>query len=199
MSNGDHIAGDGAPEAPRQKCCVKKFDAPLNRGGQRDGKNADGTVYLYEHFEVEAEFENAPSPCACRCCEYRQYIKGEVQVDKNPIQIDLIDPANPANTIPLSTAGFYEDYRDYGGGLMRDGHRTEDPKAGMPGIDKYTPDRATGCAYATTDEPGFRNAPDGHCYRADLTFKGAIVAVCPGGECAGCIEKEWTVTLKKNF
>ncbi len=196
MSNGDHAASG---EAPRLKCCVKKFDAPINRSGQQDGKNPNGKVYLYEHFEVKAEFENAPPPCACKCCEYRQYLKGEAWMDKNSIHVDLLDPSDPTKTIPLSPVDFHEDYRNYDSGPMRDGHRTEDPKAGMPGIDKYTPDRATGCAYATIDKPGFHNADDGHCYRADLTFKGAIVAVCPGGECAGCAEKEWTINLKKNF
>lgn len=188
----------GTNGGARSKCCVTSFNAPTNRTGQRDGHNADGTVYLYEHFEVTAEFSST-EPCECSCCEYRQYIRGSWWYDGNLQTLDLVDPNDTTRRIQLSPDTFHEDYRDYSGSLVRCGHRGE---AG-PATESYTnadgtTNRAGGCHYRLVDEPGWKGAADGHCYRAEFTFRGEIISTCEGG-CEGCASQEWTVNLEENF
>ena len=120
-------------------------------------------------------------------------------MDGNDITIDLVDPNDNTKTIEMSNTDFNEDYRNYSGTFVRYGHRSETRSAAeLYSTDGTTADRANGCKYHLTDEPGWKNAPAGHRYKLEFTFRGEIVNTCEA-ECDGCEQKEWTVSLDKSF
>lgn len=89
-------------EKSRDVCCVKKFNPPTARSGQRvqrtialvplppgqAGPPAPVIVQerVFEYFEMEAEFDGRRVErtlaerldCCCRCCEYRQFVTWRV-------------------------------------------------------------------------------------------------------------------------
>lgn len=192
------------------KCGVQSFDAPVPSPTDHTGPGV-----LYKHFEVDATFKSAP-PYECSCCEYQQRIKGAAFVDGNKIEVKLRTPdpnavgpfppgGHPTVEIPLDENTYHEDYRDYGDGhgANRYGHRDETTTAdeeytkGGSGPDAATPDRATGCHYHMTDEPGFRGCQPGHTYKIDFTFEMKIVKAVACELCDGCQTKELAVRLEK--
>lgn len=164
-------------------CIVSSFDTPTNRSGQTVTPNADGTSDANESFEMKASFKGS-YPGECRCCEYRQYVKGYFQVQK---------PGGNWKTVPLELRwGVMLDqntYNEDGKGTLAYGLRDQ------PGIgDNYTPlPRTTGCSYSGSDAPGFKNLPKGVAFSAWLDFQGKIIDVCHENKVANT--KEWTVHL----
>jgi hypothetical protein len=134
-------------------------------------------------WTVDATFDST-APYMCHCCEYHQMIRsstsaatsGGAAVDGNNVQVQLVDPANPNGaTLPLGATP-NEDYRNYGGTLVRYGHRGEPQSADESYTDPATGmmDRNNGCQYHGHDHPGWQNPAAGHHYSLDWVFRGEI-------------------------
>ncbi|MBN2173201.1 MAG: hypothetical protein JW731_03665 [Bacteroidales bacterium] len=193
------VIGLQAQTGPR--CCVTSFVTPddsTNPAQLIDTVFPSGNGSLYGQFNVTAEFSNT-EPCLCRCCEYRQEVKGEFWYDGNKIDIDLVDPSDTTKRKRMSKDSYGEDYRDYKGNKVRYGHRGESRSADEKyTTDGTTVDRQNGCRYWMNDEPGWKSTRRGHSYKIDLKFRGSIVSTCEGG-CDNCGQKEWAVKLEKTF
>lgn len=111
-------------------------------------------------FTMEAQFSSKP-PCDCKCCQYRQYIKGEVKLNGKKV----------ANPVPLSKTKWHE---DGGGDGSRYGHRDGENTRG----DAYSPSRATGCVYKGEDHPTIFGMEPGDTYLMDYKFYGRITDFC---------------------
>jgi len=192
-------------EVKEVKCGVLTFNDPSTTLS-----DITGGTNCKKHFTADATFDpNAPH--ACKCCEFRQYVKGGFAVDGNkvPVKLVAVDPTavgpfaagtEPTVEIDLDTV-FHEDWRDYPRvGKTRYGHRNERGKAadkfskGGSGADAPNVDD-NGCSYHMLDEPGFDNCQSGHSYTVDLTFKDEVVSVCTG--CDGCKSYEFVAKVTK--
>jgi hypothetical protein len=152
----------------KPKCCVTRFEAPLNSRRDATAKS--------EFFEMEADFAASPEPCTCTCCEYRQFVRGAFrnaagrvvpfQLPSGPLDPDEYQEDGVIGQKPDGSPGYYG-HRDY-----------------QQDYDRYVND---GCGYRAHDEPG---CPADQTLRAE--FLGLIVDVCRGV----VVEKRtWVVDL----
>lgn len=164
-----------------KKCCLKLFDAPAKRSVTKN------PTQLMESFEMKAEFNSAPDPCLCPCCEYRQYVRGKFTMrgkkedhalpDGDLHETDYREDGIP-NEHGAGKHGYY-------------GHRDDNPQEDG---DKYTPKRSDGCVYYGWDEPGWDPTPANAPCTVDLEFLGLIIDTCKG-EVTDV--RQWTVKLSR--
>jgi hypothetical protein len=140
------------------------YAIPANRSGCTTVGNKRG-----ESFEMNADFQGTGSS-ECRCCEYRQYVRGYGRYRANS--------ASPWTTVnhllrwgvPLSPVNYNEDGFSNGSAY---GYRAFNGCS-----DDFLPHpRTTGCQYRGTDYPGL-TLPTGYQYDVQLDFIGQIVDVC---------------------
>jgi hypothetical protein len=154
------------------------------------------------HFEANATFNSTAPDFACRCCEFRQKIKGSVSKDGNKLTVKLLGPVGPpphpeflpdgapTQKVNLSETTYQEDYADYGDGPGRYGHRStstfseDNYKKGGSGADADELDAAGGCKYYMSDKPGIDECDPKHSYKVDLYFEDKIITTCE--LCDGC-------------
>jgi hypothetical protein len=146
-----------------RRCCVKTFDVPANRSGRQ----WDGTT-LFETFEMNAIFGEGLC-CRCRCCEYRQEIRGSFAIGGAPWILQLPrGPLGPTAWMEDGVPNWFGPGRHF-----RYGHR-RDPGTGT---DIYRPNRRDGCEYAGWDRPFVRGALP---LAINLEFRGRIIDICTG-------------------
>jgi hypothetical protein len=151
---------------PAQKCCLTRFAVPTGRSGNQVTRPSPGRRKAGERFKMEADFGGASAPCMCKCCEYRQYVRGYVKY-RDQIQRHMLPSGE------LSATDFKEDGITSPPPGPHFGHRDE-PEAAD---DRYLPARADGCEYRGSDFPGLTGAP-GERFEIKLEFKGEIIDVC---------------------
>ncbi|MBE0660802.1 MAG: hypothetical protein IH602_24120 [Bryobacteraceae bacterium] len=164
---------------PAKKCCVDRFalpPAPLVNDVIRPSAGVRRTV---TPFKMEADFSSATAGCECKCCEYKQSVRGYFMYDGQPLKHML-----PSGE--MSETEFKEDGITNPPPGPHFGHRDEIGAAD----DRYLPARADGCEYRGTDNPGIRGAP-GVRFEVNLEFKGEIIDVCNNR--AVLREATWTV------
>ena len=172
------LAESGALQVPTDRA---GWSAPTPQG--------DGTNRVGEFFRMEADFVEGPHPTMCAAGEYRQYVRGAF-MRLNPVS-GLLTPVvhqlpNPRSTpaaplpprpmLPMPPAGaasdnFLEDGNSAGNWLY--GHR-RNPAANPGPHNQFLPDRANGCEFRGTDNPGYSNVP-GTFYFVWLDFRGQAV------------------------
>ena len=161
-------------------------------------------------FTADATFDPTAPNYKCKCCEFRQKIKGAFYRDGNKISFKLLGPTgmgpHPEFLLPgaattpteMSETDYQEDYVDYGTGPARYGHRDQLTAAdqsytkGGAGADATTPD-ASGCGYTMRDTPGFSNCIPGHSYKVDVKFEDKIITTCE--LCDGCKSIETAIKV----
>ena len=161
---------------PPKKCEVLTFNVP------KDLTACTTTSPFGVDFKMEATFKNA-----CECCEYRQYVKGELKRNKRVVPFQL----GPGEK--LEKDNFNEDcLRNPGTSNTYYGHRDEAKNTIASTSDEYTNpnDRKTGCNYDGVDTPQMP-ARAGVSVRLNVTFRGQIIDTCDGN----AIKKttEWDV------
>ena len=117
--------------------------------------------------------------CKCKCCEYRQYVKGYGKVNGNILRKRL----SLSGADELDPDKFVED------GPRPYGHR--DSKEGNRPNDTYAEKRADGCEYTGRDVPGLFDLNPGDKYELHLDFESKIVDVC--NDNAEVEKKTWTI------
>lgn len=164
------------------RCEVIEISIPAF--GAQCGESWHSPVWrIYTYFSMFAAFSGA-WPSRCKCCEYRQYIKGYFERSWSP--------TGPWNLVQKElTPGNYLNklfYQEDGDGVNPYGHRSGTNQVD----DMYTPlPRTTGCTYNGNDIPGMSVFP-GEYYRFELHFRGLIIDFCDLH--APPIEKTWTVS-----
>ena len=145
----------------RAQCSVKRFEAPLNTVANAPVKS--------ELFEVEADFNDRGKIDRCRCCEYRQFVRGTF-TDANAAAVPFDMASGPVDPTVYREDGYADEFGAGKNGFY--GHR-----------DTSTP----GDLYETTQRPH----PDCH-YRgneragcpptdtAHLEYVGLVVDRCRG-------------------
>ena len=156
----------------RRRCCVRRFEAPLN-------SSADPTVKS-EYFEIEADFGARRRRCRCGCCEYRQYVRGTFNDSAGaPVPFDM--PSGPLDPARYCEDGFIDEFGPGKHGYY--GHRD----TSSPG-DEYTgTGAAKGCTYRARETASCPPAEGAH-----LEFLGLIIDVCRGTVAA---KRTWVVDL----
>jgi hypothetical protein len=155
-------------------------------------------------FNMHAQFSGS-----CKSCEYRQLIRGYVRY-KQPGGAWYFDNKPLAPNVFLDMNTFQEDgYREGSPGhykYFRAGHRNDAPASDSSSptgffyfpSDQYSPTRASGCNYDSTDQPSAL-APKTAAvdFQAHFEFKGQIVQVDANGNQVGDPLREvtWTVDL----
>jgi hypothetical protein len=144
---------------PKPRACITNERIPDNQTSFQifQGHAAD-------HFEMNIDWNNTDSECECRCGEYRQFVKGHININGKKQPKLLWGGATLEENV----------YHEDGDGTTRYGHRNEAETS----IDRFIgPDRATGCSYRGRDMPGLE-APSGTRLDMSLTFKGQTYDVC---------------------
>jgi len=182
----------GIRGAPAETCTLLSFDAPKNPTGCVTTPQPMNRFSVHSDFRMEAEFQTA-----CHCCEYRQFVSGELSVRRglNPIR-KLVHPLGPGVLMHATilredgarkTPGFSGNWNG------RYGHRT-DPVNGINTVakDQYVNpiNRATGCKYEGKDAPGVYNLVAGEQPSFVFSFQGKIHDFCQGVDVQ---TKGWTV------
>jgi hypothetical protein len=146
----------------RPQCCVKDFDAPQNSA-------TDATVKS-EYFEIDADFAVRGRRCVCRCCEYRQFVRGAFRAAAGRV-IPFPLPDGPLDVNEFQEDGVIDEFGrgEHGFYGRRDRDRQRDG-------DRYDmPDAEEGCRYRANDTPGCRPT---ETLRAE--FLGLVVDTCQG-------------------
>lgn len=68
-------------QEPREECCVLSFTTPTGElPTLKVPDQKSGTVEIYaKGWTIEATFKEG-APCKCKCCEYRQFVKGHIRI-----------------------------------------------------------------------------------------------------------------------
>jgi hypothetical protein len=159
----------------KPRCCVKRFEAPLN-------VIADAAVKS-EDFEIAASFgPRTPRSrgCQCNCCEYRQYVRGTFSdAAAAPVRFDM--PSGALDPTTYCEDGSIDEFGPGKPGYY--GHRG----TSSPG-DTYSGAGATkGCSYSASETVRCPTSEGVH-----LDFLGLIVDRCRGRVVAA---RKWTVDL----
>jgi hypothetical protein len=154
-----------------EKCCLRIFNDPANINHHDPatfGRNA-------EDFDMIAAFEQIRAECFCRCCEYRQFVRGSF------FRPDGSRFAHPLLDAPMAQNDYREDGMPAGdprlppswpaGQGLAYGHRD------LPDFptDHYTINRPQGCDYNGHDRPSCPAT-----WTARLDFIGLIIDTCRG-------------------
>jgi len=198
--SGTPPAGSAPPaEAPPQgRCCVESFETPKDEfpNGQVptdtvELNNPDAgkfRIYLAEGWKVKAKFSSTPEPCNCDCCEYRQYVKGHVNLifnageenewvlDQNP-ELDFVIPEGGGDPEPvkLNDENFLED------SVPNHKDPTEPHNYGHKPSQGIMPEAYRDCYYWNVDTPKSRVIPFMDItVDIDIKFQGKIIDICTG-------------------
>lgn len=172
LQKGDSFPGRRRPSFPflsflrRIKCCVRRFDVPLNTSTDPAAKR--------ETFDIEAEFQEQPGRCRCDCCEYRQYVRGTF-TDAGGANVRFGMPSGALQAKRFCEDGSIDEFSPGGNGLY--GHRG----SSTPG-DAYG---GPGCEYRGNEAV---SCPPGDSVQVE--FLGVLVDTCQGRVVA---TKKWTV------
>ncbi len=185
---------------PKSKCCVVSTDYPIPPTpkaviGKTDFPLAFGAVSFKAHFKMKAEFQEGgavdfgtletPRVCRCRCCEYRQEIRGFFKIN---------DVDQKINGRVLHQDDWREDRTQAEPAGRAYGHRLEG--ANIP-ADQYIapPNREEGCKYEGSDSPGVDPivVTAKTIIEGNLEFKGYIIDVCREGYTID--EKLWDISF----
>ena len=142
----------------RPKCCIQRFDAPLNVDTDATAKS--------EHFEIEADFATRARKCRCKCCEYRQYVRGTF-TDANGAAVRFDMPSGALDPVKYCEDGAIDEFGAGKPGYY--GHRD----TSSPGDDYSGTGAEAGCGYCGNENAGCPPAESAH-----LEYVGLIVDVC---------------------
>jgi hypothetical protein len=154
------------PPPLRPRCCVRRFDAPLNPTTNATARS--------ESFELEAEFLARARRCRCTCCEYRQFVRGTFS-DATGAAVRFDMPSGALDAVKYCEDGTIDEFGPGRHGYY--GHR-----------DTSTPgDAYSGCTYSANETPSCPPTDGVH-----LEFLGLIVDRCRGTLVA---KRKWVVDL----
>ena len=156
----------------RSRCCVRRFEAPLNAITDPAVKS--------EQFEMEADFLSRARRCRCKCCEYRQFVRGTF-TDANGAAVRFDMPSGPLDPARYCEDGAIDEFGPGNHGYY--GHRDTSSTG-----DEYTGSGSSaGCTYRATETPGCPPTEGAH-----LEFLGLIIDRCRGTVAA---KRTWVVDL----
>lgn len=172
---------------PRRRACVNLSSIDLPTGTLRP--NPAMPAYLHTPFVMNMDFTNDPATgCLCECGEYRQFVRGYFRtIEMNGNRTDRRHVL--AGGAVMSESLFQE---DGGNGAPGYGHRNSvyrvnpnrDPDEQEGYNDRFLPDRANGCQYRGTDNPGVMvgdGYPPGATVIVHLDFMALPVDTCQPG------------------
>ncbi|MET7474884.1 hemopexin repeat-containing protein [Streptomyces sp. NPDC005648] len=152
-------------------------------------------------FDMHAVFTEA-NPSIPACGEYRQYVRGVLEVNGQPVRFVLRENGVPAPRLmrPRPGPGSTDDNFQEDGQAASNpdnpfhvdldyGHRNASVGNGNRN-DMYLLDRRSGAEYVGRDTPG-GNGPAGIFFKIDVDFRGQLIDVCNGGTVL--FTREWTV------
>lgn len=155
-------------------------------------------------FEMHAVFTDA-NPSVPACGEYRQYIRGELEVNGQPVRFITKENGVPAPRLmrPRPGPGSTDD------NFIEDGQAASNPanpfhvdldyghrnaSVGNGNVnDMYVPKRRSGAQYVGRDTPQGTGAA-GTFFKIDVDFRGQLIDVCNGGTVL--FTREWTVNCR---
>jgi hypothetical protein len=153
----------------RTGCCTRRFEAPHNRSVDATAKN--------EHFEMEADFSASGSRCRCKCCEYRQFVRGTF-TDGAGASVRFDMPSGALDPARYCEDGAIDEFGTGKHGYY--GHRA----TSSPGDEYGSQD---GCKYRANETPSCPPTEG-----AQLEFIGLVVDRCRRRVVA---KREWVVDL----
>jgi hypothetical protein len=156
----------------RAGCCVRRFDAPVN-------SIADAAVKS-ESFEMEGEFSTRGRRCRCKCCEYRQFVRGTF-TDANGAAVQFDMPSGPLDATRYCEDGTVDEFGPGRHGYY--GHRD----TSSPGDDYSGAGASAGCTYNGSETASCPPTEGAH-----LEYLGLIVDRCRGTVTA---KRTWVVDL----
>jgi hypothetical protein len=156
----------------RPGCCVRRFEAPATQIVDEAVKTAE--------FATEADFGSRGRRCRCKCCEYRQFVRGTfTDAGGAPVQFDM--PSGGLSPTTYCEDGAIDEFGAGKHGYY--GHRSTSTAG-----DEYSgTGAAAGCTYRGREAAG---CPPGET--AHLEFLGLVVDVCRGTVVA---KRTWTIDL----
>jgi hypothetical protein len=156
----------------RGRCCVKRFEAPLNVSTNATAKS--------ESFEIEADFIARAPKCRCGCCEYRQFVRGTFSdAGGAAVRFDL--PSGGLDPVTWCEDGAID---EFGAGA----HGYYGRRATSSSGDAYGgTGTSQGCKYRANETPSCPPTDGVH-----LEFLGLVVDTCRGTVAA---KKTWAVDL----
>lgn len=155
-------------QSRRPRCCVSRFEVPFNVAADPSVKS--------ERFEIEADFLSRRRKCSCKCCEYRQYVRGTF-TDANGATVRFDMPSGALDPTRYCEDGSTDEFGASAHGYY--GHRTTDTSGDTYG--------KKGCSYRG-DETASCPPTEG----AHLEYLGLVVDVCRSVVVA---KRTWTVDL----
>lgn len=163
----------------KKKCCPDRIVCKVTyvHGLAEDY----GVAWKSALLDVYAEWADAPPPCVCDCCVYRQYVKG-YHTDGQGVKFGADRIHKLAPNVSLKEDEFQED-----GGQLQDGSWVKwgHEMAGLASLEEYRP-----CSVKLRDFINARPADIG----VYLTFK---LRIEPSPDCEGeALEEIVTVTMK---
>ncbi|MEU0084734.1 hemopexin repeat-containing protein [Streptomyces sp. NPDC006274] len=167
-------------------------------------KRTQPNVRCGGEFDMHAVFTDA-DPSVPACGEYRQFVRGELEVNGQPVAYITKENGVPSPRLMRSRPGpgstddhFTEDGQaasspsnpfhvdlDYGHRNASVGNENRN--------DMYLVKRRSGTEYLGRDTPGGAGPP-GTFYRIDVDFRGQLIDVCNGGTVL--FTREWTVNCR---
>ena len=154
----------------RPGCCVRRFDAPLDA-------IADAAVKS-EEFQMEADFTTRGRRCRCKCCEYRQFVRG-IFSDSGGAAVRFDMPSGALDPTRWCEDGAIDEFGPGKHGYY--GHRA----TSTPG-DEYDGGSA-GCEYRAREAVSCPPADSMH-----LEFMGLVIDRCRGRVAE---KRTWVVDL----
>jgi RHS repeat-associated protein len=195
------------PTGLQEKCCIEKdkLNAPAEPTGKKVkiDKGANGNFIgetVYEKFKMKATFINEKpgdpetKNCCCKCCEYSQWVKGEVKTDGRPDDF-LLPNGKLMKGSWIEDGNVKPNLPEYKGKSFFYGRRG-DP--GAPWDVYKDPGRQTGCTYEGEDQPSKAGRP-GAVIEMHVEFEGRIVDACQlkqRGSSAILAKRSWKVDLR---
>jgi hypothetical protein len=156
----------------RGRCRPRRFEAPLNSSANAAAKS--------EYFEVEADFGASGKAIRCKCCEYRQFVRGTfTDANGQAVRFDL--PSGP-----LDPSRYCEDgeINEFGPGA----HGYYGRRASSTPGDEYSgTGTSAGCTYRADETASCPPTDTAH-----LEYVGMIVDRCQKSVVA---TKSWTIDL----
>jgi hypothetical protein len=157
----------------RPGCCIRRFEAPSTQIIDEAVKSAE--------FAIEGDFSSRGRRCRCKCCEYRQFVRGTfTDAGGNPVQFDM--PSGPLSPTSYCEDGAVDEFGPGKPGYYghRDTSTAGDEYGGGPGA-------AAGCTYRGREASGCPPTETAH-----LEFLGLIVDRCRNRVVA---TRTWTIDL----
>jgi hypothetical protein len=156
----------------RPGCRVRRFEVPLNTSTDPAAKS--------EYFDIVGDFSAGGRRFRCRCCEYRQFVRGTF-TDAAGASVRFDMPSGALDAVRWCEDGAIDEFAAGQHGYY--GHRG----TSSPG-DEYSGTGArAGCTYRAKEVPSCPPSDSAH-----LEFLGLIVDRCRGSVVA---KRNWVVDL----